>query len=405
MKVLLIGGGGREHALAWKIAQSPELGELVALPGNPGIAAMPRCRCVAGAAEDAKLVVELARTMGADLAVVGPEAPLVAGIAEKLAGAGVACFGPGAAAARLEGSKSFAKEIMASCGVPTAAFAVFDEAVRAHAYVEQRGAPIVVKADGLAAGKGAMVCGSVPEAHDAVQRMLEKRELGAAGRRIVIEECLAGEEASFLAIVDEEQVIPLASSQDHKRVGDGDTGPNTGGMGAYSAVPVLGRELETWAISHIVTPVVRELARRGLCYRGVVYAGLMIGAGMPRVLEFNVRFGLGSVAPLTWREEAAACVVAAAAGYPGAYAKGTPICGLEHVPAGELLQVFQAGTAQREGRLVTAGGRVLGVTALGGSLRGALDRAYGALRLVRFAGMQYRRDIGHRALAREEECR
>jgi len=423
MRLLVVGGGGREHALAWKIAQSPEVSKLYAAPGNPGIARVAECCPIkAEALDDLAAFAERERI---DLAVVGPELPLTLGLANRLADRGVAVFGPSRAAAELEGSKVFAKELMAKYGVPTARFAAFAEAAEARAYARTLGAPLVVKADGLAGGKGALVCRSLEEADEAVRAMLEAKLFGRAGERVVIEECLEGEEVSFFALTDGEQALPLAFAQDHKAVFDGDQGPNTGGMGAYSPVPTLGEGLADELLETVVSPTLRAMAAEGRPYRGLLYVGLMLTRAGPMVLEFNCRFGDPETQPLMlrldgdllpllaavahgeglpprlhWRPEAAVTVVLASGGYPGEYATGKPIAGLEAAEQLPGVVVFHAGTALHEGRPVTAGGRVLGVSALGADLEAAVETAYQAAARISFEGMHYRRDIGQRALRR-----
>lgn len=423
MKILVVGGGGREHALAWKLRRDTPGARLFCAPGNAGTAALGENLAIG--AEDLDGLLNWARRERPDLTVVGPEAPLCAGLADRFRAEGLAVFGPSAAAARIEGSKRFAKEIMRAAGVPTADYAAFSDLSAALAHVRSRGAPLVVKADGLAAGKGVTVCATVAEAEQAVREALERGAFGAAGREVLIEECLVGEEASILALVDGERIAPLASSQDHKRVGDGDRGPNTGGMGAYSPAPVVGESDWPAIRSRILEPTVAELRRRGIEYRGVLYAGLMFTANGPRVLEFNCRFGdpetqailprwdgdLGAAllacaagrldpASIRWRPEACVTVVMAAAGYPGAYRKGDPIEGLEEAARLPGVTVFHAGTRLADGRVVTAGGRVLNVTALGAGIREARDRAYAAVERIRFEGAHFRRDIAERALRR-----
>ena len=423
MKVLLVGGGGREHALAWKLAQSERLGALVAAPGNPGIAAHADCVPVKDGAVDE--LVALARRERPDLVVVGPELPLALGLADRLRAAGISVFGPSQAAARIESSKVFAKDLMARHGIPTAAFRVFTRAEAARAYCRELGAPVVVKTDGLAAGKGAIVCASLDEADRAVALCLEDGAFGEAGRTVVVEEFMTGEEASFFALSDGVSALPFGAAQDHKTVWDGDRGPNTGGMGAYSPAPVFDAEVQERAMAEIVRPTIAALAKEGCPYQGVLYVGLMITSTGPRVVEFNCRFGdpecqailprldqdllpvleavaagRGLPASLAWRREASVCVVAASGGYPGPYDTGMPITGVEE--AGRLagVTVFHAGTARRDGALVTAGGRVLGVQALGEDIPGAIARAYAAMDRIAFSGMHARRDIGRRAVGR-----
>ena len=423
MKVLLVGGGGREHALAWKLAQSEHLGALVAAPGNPGIAALADCAPVKDSAVDE--LVALARRDRPDLVVVGPELPLALGLADRLRAAGMSVFGPSQAAARIESSKVFAKDLMARHGIPTAAFRVFTRAEAARAYCRELGVPVVVKTDGLAAGKGAIVCASLDEADRAVALCLEDGAFGDAGRTVVVEEFMTGEEVSFFALSDGVSALAFGAAQDHKTVWDGDRGPNTGGMGAYSPAPVFDAEVQERAMAQIVRPTIAALAKEGCPYQGVLYVGLMLTAAGPRVVEFNCRFGdpecqailprldqdllplleavaqgRGLPASLAWRREASVCVVAASGGYPGPYDTGVTITGVEE--AGRLagVTVFHAGTARRDGVLVTAGGRVLGVQALGGDIAGAIARAYAALDRIAFPGMHARRDIGHRAVGR-----
>jgi phosphoribosylamine--glycine ligase len=423
VKVLVVGGGGREHTLVWKISQSPRVEQIFCAPGNAGIAQL--ATCVPLGAEDLDGLLDFARREAIDLTVVGPEGPLVAGIVDVFTAAGLRIFGPTRAAARLEGSKVWAKQVMSRYGVPTARFAIFDAPEAAKAYIREVGAPIVVKADGLAAGKGAIVCRDVESALRAVDIIMVEKAFGAAGDRVVVEECLTGEEVSVLVFTDGRHFVPMVSSQDHKPVYDGDRGPNTGGMGAYAPAPVYTPEVHEAVMRDIIAPVLRGLAAEGHPYRGVLYAGLMVTAEGPKVLEFNCRFGDPEAQPVLmllesdlvpileavvegrlqeaevrWKEGAAVCVVMASGGYPGSYRKGFPIEGLEEVPPDVV--VFHAGTAFQEGRLVTAGGRVLGVTAYGPDIRTAIDRAYAAVERIRFEGMHYRRDIGWRALARLE---
>ncbi|HSF05751.1 MAG TPA: phosphoribosylamine--glycine ligase [Methylomirabilota bacterium] len=421
MKVLLVGGGGREHALAWKIAASPRVQALLAAPGNPGIAAHAQCRAIR--ADATTELVTLAQAEHVDLTVVGPEAPLVAGLADQFSSRGLLALGPGAAAARLEGSKAYAKELMASHGIPTARFATFNDAGAARRYCRKLGSPLVVKADGLAAGKGAIVCRTLAEADRAISTCMEERAFGAAGDVVVVEEFLVGEEVSFFALVNGSAALSLGTAQDHKTVLADDRGPNTGGMGAYSPVPGFGAAMEGRVMETIVTPTIAALAKEGAPYRGVLFVGLMMTPEGPRVLEYNCRFGdpecqvlmtrldedlvplllaAAGGEPLPartrWRSEAAVCVTLASGGYPGVYATGFPITGLEAAAGIEGVRIFHAGTAEREGGLVTAGGRVLGVTATGVGLRRAIDRAYDAASRIRFEGMHYRADIGRRGL-------
>ena len=423
MNVLLIGSGGREHALAWKIARSPLLTRLYAAPGNPGIG--EHATLVDLDVADHAAVIAFCRRMDIRLVVVGPEAPLVAGIVDDLAAAGITAFGPTRAAARLEGSKGFTKALCDEAGIPTAAWQRFTTAAPALAHIRTAGAPIVVKADGLAAGKGVTVAASVEEAEAAVEACFAGAH-GAAGAEVIIEECLTGEEASFFALSDGEAVMPLATAQDHKRAGDGDTGPNTGGMGAYSPAPIMTPALIERTLAEIVRPTVAAMAKRGTPFRGVLYAGLMLTATGPKLIEYNVRFGdpetqvlvmrleddllalllataegrLGAMAPPQWTSDAALTVVMAASGYPGAYRKGTPISGIERADAVPGVKVFQAGTARDGGQLVSAGGRVLAVTARAATIAAAQERAYEAVASIDWPGGFFRRDIGWRAVTR-----
>ncbi|TCZ66217.1 phosphoribosylamine--glycine ligase [Roseicella aquatilis] len=421
MKVLVVGGGGREHALCWALSGSALLTKLWCAPGNAGIAAV--AECVAIPAEDVPALVAFARDNAVDLVVAGPEAPLTLGLADACAAAGLRCFGPSAAAARLEGSKSFTKEVADAAGVPTAAWARFEDPDAARAYIRQQGAPIVVKADGLAAGKGVVVAGTVAEAEAAIAEIMESRVHGAAGASVVIEECLVGQEVSFFALCDGETALPMAAAQDHKRVGDGDTGPNTGGMGAYSPPPIFDEALRDRVMAGIIRPTLGEMARRGTPFRGVLFAGLMITAEGPKLIEFNVRFGDpecqalmlrlrsdllaallaacdGTLADsdLRWDPRPSLVVVMAARGYPGAYAKGTEIRGLDRAGAVPGVQVFHAGTALRDGTVVATGGRVLGIAATGETVRAARDAAYAAVDALDWPEGFCRRDIAYRAL-------
>jgi phosphoribosylamine--glycine ligase len=421
MKLLVIGSGGREHAIAWRLAQGPRVQKVFVAPGNGGTAREPGLANVALSEIDK--LAEFALAEGIALSVVGPEAPLAEGIVDLFRSKGLRIFGPTRACARLESSKQFAKEFMTRHRIPTAAFASFDEARSAHAYVQARGAPIVVKADGLAAGKGVIVAASEDEAHRAIDQILVERAMGAAGSRVLIEEFLEGEEASFIVLADGEHVLPLATSQDHKRLRDGDLGPNTGGMGAYSPAPVVTPELHARVVREVIQPVLAGMAEEGQPYSGFLYAGLMIdGLGNPRVLEFNCRLGDPETQPILlrlksdlfeliegalegrlnrleadWDRRAALGVVIAAANYPDSPKKGDAITGLP-TPS-EDLRVFHSGTALKNGALLTNGGRVLCVTALGDSIKMAQRRAYEAVDGIRFDGMQYRRDIGFRAVA------
>lgn len=426
MKVLVLGSGGREHALVWKLRRSASVERVLAAPGSDAMAREADC-FASVLAGDAPAVVALARREGVDLVVVGPEDPLAAGIADRLRAEGIATFGPSAAAARLESSKAFAKEFMRRHRIPSAGYAVFDELAAARAHVRALAGPCVVKADGLAAGKGVTVCDGPEDAERALVEAMGERRFGAAGARVVVEERLFGEEASYYALCDGTNVMPLAAAQDHKRAQDGDRGENTGGMGAYSPAPVFGEAVEKRVLEEVVHPTVRGMAAEGHPFQGVLFAGLMIGPdGAPRAIEFNVRFGdpetqalllrldadlgalldgaargsLDRAAAPAWRD-AAVCVVVASGGYPRAYPTGLPITGLEEAERDPDVVVFHAGTRRGpEGGFVTAGGRVLGVTARGGSVAEAQRRAYAACDRIRFDGMHLRRDIAARALAR-----
>jgi phosphoribosylamine--glycine ligase len=420
---MVVGGGGREHALAWALAASPLLTKLWAAPGNPGIAEV--AECVPIAATDIPGLVGFARDYRVDLVVAGPEAPLTLGLADACAAAGIRCFGPGAAAARLEGSKAFCKEISDAAGVPTAAWARFDDPALAKAHVRAQGAPIVVKADGLAAGKGVVVAETVEEAEAAIADIMESRVHGAAGATVVIEECLVGEEVSFFALCDGTAAVPLAAAQDHKRVGDGDAGPNTGGMGAYSPPPAFTDALRDEVMTRIIRPTLAEMVQRGTPFRGVLFAGLMLTATGPKLIEFNVRFGdpecqalmlrlrsdllpallaacdgESSRFDLRWERDHSLVVVMAAEGYPAAPRKGTEIRSVEAAAQILGVQVFHAGTARREdGALVAEGGRVLTIGATGPTLQAARDAAYAAVDALDWPGGFCRRDIGYRALS------
>ncbi|HXZ54457.1 MAG TPA: phosphoribosylamine--glycine ligase [Burkholderiales bacterium] len=421
MKLLVVGSGGREHAIAWRLAQSPRVQKVFVAPGNGGTARENGLENVA--ISEIGELADFALAEAIYLTVVGPEAPLAEGIVDVFRSRGLRIFGPTRACAQLESSKQFAKEFMSRHRIPTAAFASFGDARGAHAYIDAKGAPIVVKADGLAAGKGVVVAASKDEAHHAIDRILVERSMGPAGNRVVIEECLEGEEASFIVLADGAHVLPLATSQDHKRLRDGDEGPNTGGMGAYSPAPVVTPELHARVVREVIQPVLKGMAEEGHPYSGFLYAGLMIdGAGRARVLEFNCRLGDPETQPILlrlksdlfelvdgavegkldrlkaeWDRRPALGVVIAASGYPDSPKKGDAVTGLS--AAEDDLRVFHSGTVIRNGTLVTSGGRVLCVTALGDTIRMAQRRAYEAVERIRFEGMQYRRDIGHRALS------
>jgi phosphoribosylamine---glycine ligase len=424
MNILLLGSGGREHALAWKMAASPLVDRLFCAPGNAGIAR--EAQCVDLDIANHAAVIGFCRGNRIGFVVVGPEAPLCAGIVDDLEAAGIKAFGPTCTAARLEGSKGFTKDLCRSAGIPTAAYERFRAIAEAKAYVRERGVPIVVKADGLAAGKGVVVAESVAEA-DAAIEMILGGGLGAAGAELVIEECLVGEEASFFALCDGETALPLASAQDHKRAFDGDQGPNTGGMGAYSPAPIVDAATSGRVMSDIIEPTLRAMKALGAPYKGVLYAGLMIVAGAPKLIEYNVRFGdpecqvlmprlMSDLVPallasrdgvlksvdLRWYPDAALTVVMAAKGYPGSYTKGSVIDGLDEAAAIEGVEIFHAGTKQRDGHVVAHGGRVLDVTALGKSVSQARTRAYQALSRIRWPEGFYRHDIGWRAIEREK---
>lgn len=428
MKVLMIGGGGREHALAWKLAQSTQVEQVFVAPGNAGTATETKLTNVAIAATDLDGLVAFARDEQIGLTVVGPEAPLVEGVVDRFQAAGLTIFGPTQAAAQLEGSKSFTKDFLARHDIPSADYQTFTEVDPALDYLSKMGAPIVIKADGLAAGKGVIVALSEAEAEAAIRDMLEANAFGDAGARVVIEEFLEGEEASFIVMVDGENVVPMATSQDHKRAYDGDTGPNTGGMGAYSPAPVVTPEVDARIMERVILPTVRGMAEEGNAYTGFLYAGLMIdAAGNPKVIEYNCRFGDPETQPIMlrltsdfaelclagaegrlagqrceWDSRAAVGVVLAAGGYPGSYRKGDVIHGLAAAEATGC-KVFHAGTAQNaQGDITTSGGRVLCVTALGDSVSAAQQQAYQGVSAIQWDGVEYRRDIAFRAIAREE---
>ncbi len=425
MRILVIGSGGREHALAWKIAQSKLVDKLFCAPGNGGIS--QQAECVDIRAEDVAGLLEFARSEKIDFTVVGPEIPLSLGIVDEFNKYKLPVFGPNKKAAQLEASKVFAKELMAKNDVPTAAFEIFDNAEEAKKYIEKIGSPCVVKADGLAAGKGVVVAKTVDEAKQAVKQMMQEKVFGDSGNKVIVEECLEGQEASILVFTDSCQVIPLASSQDHKRIFDHDQGPNTGGMGAYSPAPVVTRELFDQVLEKVIYRTITGLAKEGIEYRGVLYAGIMITKDGPKTLEFNVRFGdpetqailprmrsdlletmlacskrsLSKVVKsggLSWEDKACVCVVCASGGYPGDYAKGKEIFGLDEAAKMKDVVVFHAGTKKSGNKILTSGGRVLGVTGLGNTIKEAIARTYQAAGKINFEGMHYRRDIGAKAL-------
>jgi len=425
MKLLVIGGGGREHALAWKAAQSPRVEKVFVAPGNAGTAGEDKLENVAIGAEDIDTLLDFARQQAIDLTIVGPEAPLVRGLVDRFQAAGLPVFGPTQQAAELEGSKAFTKDFLARHGIPTAAYGNFTELDEAIAYIRQQGAPIVVKADGLAAGKGVILAQTEQQAIDACRDMLAGNAFGEAGHRVVIEEFLQGEEASFIVMVDGEHVLPLATSQDHKARDDGDTGPNTGGMGAYSPAPVVDDALHRRIMQDIILPTVQGMAADGRPYTGFLYAGLMIDPqGAPRVLEYNVRLGDPETQPILlrlrsdlvdlceaalqrrlhevgveWDGRASLGVVMAAGGYPGSYHKGDVIQGLDGI-TGDTVKVFHAGTRLQDGDVVTSGGRVLCVCALGEDVAAAQQHAYAAVDKISWQDAYYRHDIGHRAIGR-----
>jgi len=434
MKVLVVGGGGREHALCWKLARSPRIAKLFCAPGNAGIALTrgAQCghvECVGVQAEDIDGLLRLARRERVDLTVVGPEAPLCAGLVDRFESEGLACFGPPARGAELEGSKAFTKTLLRKHGIPSADFQIFTDAEKAIAYCREQSGPLVVKADGLAAGKGVTVAETGEEAVAAVRAMMVDAAFGTAGQKVIVEECLRGEEASILALTDGTTLAVLPSAQDHKRVNDDDQGPNTGGMGAYSPAPVIDEQMESRVVREILVPTLHALRREERPFRGVLYAGIMVTSAGPKILEYNVRFGdpeCQCIVPRIQNDlvdlmesilqgkldaqnveispDPAVCVVLASGGYPGSYKKGTPIQGLDldGQVRQEGVMVFHAGTSRSpKGEIVTNGGRVLGVTATGGTLAQAVERAYLGVKQIKFEGMHYRRDIAHHALKRE----
>jgi len=421
MKVLVIGGGGREHALVWKIAQSPKVSQIYCAPGNAGIS--QQATIVPIKANDLNGLLTFASQEKIDLTVVGPEEPLTRGIVDLFESKDLFIFGPSQKAAEIEGSKAFAKEMMKKYRIPTAPCEIFDDHREAITYVRRQGVPIVVKADGLATGKGVIVCKTTEEAIHSVEQIMVEKIFGEAGHRVVIEECLKGEEASFIAFTDGKTILPLASSQDHKQIFDGDRGPNTGGMGAYSPAPVVTDQVHKRIVEEILKPMIEAMAAEGKVYKGVLYAGIMVCDGFPKVLEFNARFGdpetqpvfmrmKGDIIPMLeacmkgnlsqweieWDDRASVCVVMASKGYPGDYGKGEIIKGLEEVFQMEDVFVFHAGTALKYGQVVTYGGRVLGVTGLGKDIQKAKERAYQAVEKISWDGAYYRKDIGQKAL-------
>jgi len=429
MKVLIIGGGGREHALAWKVAQSPDVTQVFVAPGNAGTAQEPKLENIAIGVEDIDTLQAFAQDNAIDLTIVGPEAPLVIGLVDAFNKAGLRCFGPTRSAAQLEGSKAFTKDFLARHHIPTGRYSNFTDINEALDYVRKQGAPIVIKADGLAAGKGVIVAMTLDEAESAVRDMLAGNAFGEAGHRVVIEEFLEGEEASFICMVDGKHILPLASSQDHKRVGEGDTGSNTGGMGAYSPAPVVTPEIHARIMTEVIEPTVAGMAAEGHPYTGFLYAGLMIdSSGAPRVIEYNCRFGDPETQPIlmrlrsdivalcnaaldgkldqittSWDPRAALGVVLAAEGYPANYAKGKVITGLNSVENSANAKIFHAGTTEKDGQTVTAGGRVLCAVGLGDTVSAAQKHAYTLAKKIRWEGMFYRNDIGYRAIDRERK--
>ncbi len=425
MKVLVIGGGGREHTLVWKIAQSPKVKKIYCTPGNAGIADLATCLPISSG--DINKLIEFAQKEKIDLTIVGPEDPLCKGIVDLFEKQGLKIFGANQKAVKIESSKSFAKYLLNKYGISTAVGETFTSYKKAENYIRKTGAPVVIKADGLAAGKGVIVCETVPEAIDALKLIMKKRAFGDAGDKVVIEEYLAGEEASFLAFTDGKNLLSLPSSQDHKAIYDNDRGPNTGGMGAYSPAPIIDRDMHKKIMEEIMLPTIRAMANEGRPYKGVLYAGLMIDNGRAKVLEFNARFGDPETQPLLMRikndivpimeatiegtldkckleidNKAAVCVVMASKGYPGSYKKGMPVSGLEDVKKMKDVVVFHAGTDKKEETIVTNGGRVLGVTALGNSVKEAISKAYLSVSKITWNGVYYRKDIGQKALKRIE---
>lgn len=421
MKVLVIGGGGREHSIVWKLNQSPRVSKIYCAPGNAGMARI--AECVDINVNDVDALLDFVKYNWIDLTVVGPEAPLTAGIVDAFIKEGRTIFGPNSSGARLEGSKIFAKDFMQKYGIPTAEYKSFSSYLHAEEYVRLKGAPLVVKADGLAAGKGVIVAATVEEALDALKLIMKDRAFGDAGKKVIVEQCLKGEEASFMILTDGKTVVPLATSQDHKQIYDGDRGPNTGGMGAYSPAPIVTDRLRADIMQNIVAPVMKGLSRERIVYRGVLYIGIMVCEGDPFVLEFNVRFGDPEAQPVlarldcdlfdllkaaaegrledmqvSWKDEASICVVLSSKGYPGSYEKGMVIEGLDSFTDDSNVVVFHAGTNLNNNHIVTSGGRVLGVTALGRDIQAARDNAYKAIEKIHFDGMHFRKDIGAKAM-------
>lgn len=424
MDILVIGSGGREHTLVWKLAQSKIVDKIYVVPGNPGMENV--AECISGSVEDNEFLVKIAQEKQVGLVVVGPEVPLTNGIVDEMAKVGIPSFGPQKAAAQLEGSKSFSKNIMKKYGIPTAKYEVFTDAVKAKAYIEAEGAPIVIKADGLAAGKGVIVAETKEQALQAIEDIMCDKTFGSAGNSVVIEEFMVGEEASVLAFTDGDTIIPMIPSQDHKRAYDGDKGPNTGGMGTYAPAPVITAELMQKVQTEILEPTIKAMKAEGHEYKGCLYAGLMITSDGPKVVEFNARFGdpetqvvlpllnsdLGEImlactngtlnkCNITWSDNAAVCVVMSAGGYPAKYRKGDEILGLDEANKNNVL-VFHAGTAKKDGKIVTNGGRVLGVVAIGKDIKTAVDKVYQDVKIINFKDVYYRKDIAHRAFNRQK---
>ncbi|TAL27861.1 MAG: phosphoribosylamine--glycine ligase [Nitrospirae bacterium] len=423
MKVLIIGGGGREHAIVWKLSQSSQIDKIYCCPGNAGISELAECINVDD--NNFEALANFARYEGIDLTIVGPEAQLSKGIVDVFEKNGRKILGPNSKAAQLEGSKVFSKDLMKRCGIPTAEYKVFSSYLHAEDYVRMKGAPLVIKADGLAAGKGVIVAHTVDEAIAGLRLIMKDRAFGEAGNRVIVEECLEGEEASFMAFTDGKTILPMVSSQDHKRIFDGDKGPNTGGMGAYSPAPIITPELESFIMEKVMLRTIKGLQSEGINYKGILYAGIMVKDNKPYVLEFNCRLGDPETQPvlsrlktdlldialaiadeklsginLEWKSGASVCVVAASKGYPGAYEKGKVIKGLDEAGTMDDVIVFHAGTAFNKNKIVTAGGRVLGVTALGKDIKEAKLKAYKAIEKIHFSGMHYRKDIADRAINR-----
>ncbi len=419
----MVGSGGREHALVWKIAQSPKVSEIYCAPGNAGIS--DQAKLIPVKSNDLDGLLRFASKEKIDLTVVGPEEPLTRGMVDLFESKGLSIFGPSQKAAEIEGSKAFAKEMMKKYRIPTASYEIFEDPKEAARYIRKQNPPVVVKADGLAAGKGVIICKTLEEATEWVDRIMVKKTFGEAGRRVVVEECLTGEEASFIAFTDGRTILPVASSQDHKAVFDGDLGPNTGGMGAYSPAPVVTGQVHERILKEILEPLVHGMAGEGRAYKGALYAGVMIREGAPKVLEFNARFGdpetqpvlmrmKGDIVPILeacikgnlsqceieWDSRATVCVVMVSKGYPENYEKGKVIEGLEEVSQMEGIFVFHAGTASKNGKTLTNGGRVLGVTGIGRDIPAAIERTYQAVKRISWDGVHYRTDIGRKALRR-----